>query len=336
MNLLRSLRNRLFLWYVGSLLLFSVFFYVVVHVLDIHNGIEIVFLLFFLLAGVGFFIIYKITDALTYLTKKIKEISRETLGQRIKGIQSGDEIGELATAFNNLLDRLDGAFKREQQFIADVAHELKTPLATLRSTLEVSLSKDRAKEEYKKVINDAITETNHLSSTLNNVLNLAWSETPQEQKHMSKINLSTLLIELVDIGEKLASQKKQVVKAHIKQAVYILGNKEKLARALINIIDNAVKYTPPKGEILVELKTENYHALIDIKDTGQGILKKDTPHIFDRFYRGSATDKVFGSGIGLSITRSIIKAHHGEIRVQSTVGSGTTFIVTLPIFLTSS
>ena len=336
MNLLRSLRNRLFLWYVGSLLLFSVFFYVVVHVLDIHNGIEIVFLLFFLLAGVGFFIIYKITDALTYLTKKIKEISRETLGQRIKGIQSGDEIGELATAFNNLLDRLDGAFKREQQFIADVAHELKTPLATLRSTLEVSLSKDRAKEEYKKVINDAITETNHLSSTLNNVLNLAWSETPQEQKHMSKINLSTLLIELVDIGEKLASQKKQVVKAHIKQAVYILGNKEKLARALINIIDNAVKYTPPKGEILVELKTENYHARIDIKDTGQGILKKDIPHIFDRFYRGSATDKVFGSGIGLSITRSIIKAHHGEIRVQSTVGSGTTFIVTLPIFLTSS
>ena len=336
MNLLRSLRNRLFLWYVGSLLLFSVFFYVVVHVLDIHNGIEIVFLLFFLLAFVGFLIIYKITDALTYLTKKIKEISRETLGQRIKGIQSGDEIGELATAFNNLLDRLDGAFKREQQFIADVAHELKTPLATLRSTLEVSLSKDRAKEEYKKVINDAITETNHLSSTLNNVLNLAWSETPQEQKHMSKINLSTLLIELVDIGEKLASQKKQVVKAHIKQAVYILGNKEKLARALINIIDNAVKYTPPKGEILVELKTENYHALIDIKDTGQGILKKDTPHIFDRFYRGSATDKVFGSGIGLSITQSIIKAHHGDIAVQSTVGSGTTFIVTLPIFLTSS
>ena len=330
MNLLRSLRNRLFLWYVGSLFLFSVFFYVVVHILDIHYGIEIVFVLFFLLACVGFLIIYKITDALTYLTAKIKEISRETLGKRIIGIHSEDEIGELATAFNNLLDRLDGAFKREQQFIADVAHELKTPLATLRSTLEVSLSKDRSRQEYKKVINDAITETNHLSSTLNNVLNLAWSETPQEQKHMARINLSALLSELVDIAEKLASQKKQIVKSQIKQEVYIQGNKEKFARALVNIIDNAVKYTPPKGEILVELKVEDKHALIIFTDNGQGILKKDIPHIFDRFYRGSSTDKVFGSGIGLSITQSIIKAHHGDIAVQSTVGKGTTFIITLP------
>ena len=331
MNLLRSLRNRLFLWYIGSLLVFSVFFYVVVHVLDIHNGIEIVFLLFFLLAGVGFFIIYKITDALTYLTEKIKEISRETLGQRIKGIQSEDEIGELANAFNNLLDRLDDAFKREQQFIADVAHELKTPLATLRSTLEVSLSKDRSREEYKKVITDAITETNHLSSTLNDILNLAWSETPQEQKHMVKINLSALLTEIVDIAEKLASQKNQTVKSEIKSDVYIEGHKEKFARALVNIIDNAVKYTPKKGEIFVELKTKEGHAFIIFQDSGQGILTKDLPHIFDRFYRGSATDNVFGSGIGLSITQSIIKAHHGDIRVQSNVGKGTTFIVTLPI-----
>jgi len=331
MNLLRSLRNRLFLWYIGSLLLFSVFFYVVVHVLDIHNGIEIVFLLFFLLAGVGFFIIYKITDALTYLTAAIKKISRETLGQRITGIRTDDEIGELASAFNNLLDRLDSSFRREQQFIADVAHELKTPLATLRSTLEVSLSKDRAKEEYKKVINDAITETNHLSSTLNDILNLAWSETPQEQKHMVKINLSALLTEIVDIAEKLASQKNQTVKSKIKSGVYIEGHKEKFARALVNIIDNAVKYTQKKGEISVELKTQDNRALIFFKDTGQGILKKEIPHIFDRFYRGSATDRVFGSGIGLSITQSIIKAHHGDIRAQSNVGKGTMFVITLPI-----
>ncbi len=332
MNLLRSLRNRLFLWYVGSLLLFSVFFYVVVHILDIHYGIEIVFVLFFLLACVGFFIIYKITDSLTYLTSEIKKISRETLGQRIKGIKDEDEIGELANAFNNLLDRLDEAFKREQQFIADVAHELKTPLATLRSTLEVSLSKDRGKDEYKKVITDAIAETNHLSSTLNNVLNLAWSETPQEQKHMSKINLSELLAEIVDIAEKLASQKKQTVKSKIKPDVYTEGHKEKLARALVNIIDNSVKYTPPKGEIIVELKAEDNHAHITLKDTGRGILKKDIPHIFDRFYRGSATDSVLGSGIGLSITQSIINAHRGEISVQSTVGKGTIFVVILPLF----
>lgn len=328
---LKSLSNKLFLWYIGSLILLSIFFYVVVHILRIQYGTEIFFLLFFLLAVVGFFIIYNITNALTYLTTKIKHISRETLGERVEGIQRDDELGDLATAFNNLLNRLDEAFKREQQFIADVAHELKTPLATMRSSFEVTLSKKRTTEDYKKALQDAIIETNHLSSTLKNVLDLAWSETPHEQKNFVKLDLSNLMSELSDIAEKLATSRHQVVHSQIKPNIHILGYKEKLARALINIIENSVKYTPRNGNIFLSLSKKDKKAVITIKDTGQGILENEIPHIFDRFYRGSATDKIFGSGIGLSIAQSIIILHHGDIQVQSTVGQGTIFEVILPL-----
>ncbi len=332
---LKSLSNKLFLWYIGSLVLLSIFFYVVVHILRIQYGTEIFFLLFFLLAIVGFFIIYNITNALTYLTTKIKNISRETLGQRVEGINREDELGDLATAFNNLLNRLDEAFKREQQFIADIAHELKTPLATMRSSLEVTLSKDRSKDDYKTAIQDAIVETNHLSSTLKNVLDLAWSETPHEQKNFVKMDLSNLMTELSDITEKLASPHQQTIHSQIESNIHILGYKEKLARALINIIENAVKYTPKNGSISLFLSKKDKQAIITIKDTGQGILENEIPHIFDRFYRGSATDKVFGSGIGLSIAQSIIKLHHGDIQVKSTVDQETIFEVTIPIQLNS-
>ncbi len=331
LSFFKSLNNKLFGWYIGSLIILSVFFYVGVHILAIPRGTELFFLLFFLLAIIGFAIIYNITNDLTYLTKKIKEISHENLRDRIVDIKRDDELGELATAFNNLLNRLDEAFKREQQFIGDVAHELKTPIATMRSALEVAISKDRSNDEYKKVIHDSIIETNHISSTLKNVLDLAWSETPHEQKHFVKLNLSKLTTELIDIADKLASSRLQNVRSNVSSKIYINGYEERLARGIINIIENAIKYTPPKGIITVQLSKKNDRAVLTVRDTGQGILATDIPHIFDRFYRGSTTDNVFGSGIGLSITKSIVNLHHGSIDVKSQPGKGTIFTIKLPL-----
>ena len=327
----KSLRNKLFGWYIGSLIVLSIFFYAVVHILRYQYGTEIFFLLFFLLGVIGFVIIYRITNDLTYLTGKIKKISLETLDERIEGIQREDEIGDLATAFNNLLNRLDEAFKREQQFIADVAHEMKTPIATMRSALEVSISKERSKEEYRQVINASITETHALSSSLNDILDLAWSQTPNEQKNAANINLSELLEELSDIASKLAKPKNQIIDIHIGQNLIIEGYKDKLAKAVINILENAIKYTPCQGKIKISTTKKMDKVSIKISDTGQGILPQDIPHIFDRFYRGSQTDKVFGSGIGLSIAYSVIKLHHGELYVKSKPGQWTTFTIVLPI-----
>ena len=325
-----SLRTRLFFSYLISLLILAVFFYAAVHFFMLPFSTEFFFILLFVLAVAGFFIVKRLTSSLTDLSEQIKHISSRNLDKHIRGINSKDEIGELAKSLNDLLDRLNQAFKREQQFIADVAHELKTPLATLRSSLEVTISRKRDNEEYKKVITEAIKDTNHISTTLTNILDLAWSETPIEKNHTERINVSDLMHELTEISQKMAIQKDINIESHITADIDIIGSKDKLARALMNIIDNAIKYTPAKGTMALSLKKSHNKASISITDTGQGILEKDIPHIFDRFYRGSATDNVFGSGLGLAITKSSINLHHGDIRVDSKVGRGSTFFFTLP------
>ena len=326
-----SLRTRLFLWYLVSLVILAIFFYAAVHIFMVPYSTEIFMLLFIVLAVLGFFAVKKVTSSLTSLSEQIRLISSHNLDRHIHGIESKDEIGEVAKAFNDLLVRLNEAFKREQQFIADVAHELKTPLATQRTSLEITLSKDRNKDEYKKALEDALIENNHISSTLKNVLDLAWSETPHEQKNTHKFNLSELLDEICEIGTKLGQSKNISVEKDIIKNVFIIGFREKLARALLNIIDNAIKYTLKNGVLSLTLEKKLNEAVITVRDTGQGIASKDLPHIFDRFYRGSVSDKVLGSGLGLAITKSIITLHNGSIKVNSIVGEGTTFKIHLPL-----
>lgn len=330
MKTLKSLRAKLFLWYLGSLVLLTIIFFLFVHILAIPYGTDLFFAIFFILTFIGFIIIYKLTSALTYLSSKIKLISRKNLDQRILDIKSEDEIGELAYSFNNLLDRLNGSFIREQQFIADVAHELKTPLSTLRSSLEIARTKKRSGEDYEKVIDEAIRETNYISSTLKNILDLAWSESPSEQKNMTKLNLSELMNELCDIAIKMTDCNKIYVESAIAPDIYILGFKDRLPQAILNIIDNAIKYTN-QGTISITLKSVKDKAFILIKDTGLGIKEKDIPHIFDRFYRGNESNKVSGSGLGLAISKSIIALHKGTVEVESFLNRGTTFVIALPL-----
>lgn len=329
-KLVKTLRARLIIGYVGTIAFFTLFFYVVVHNLALPHSDHIYIFLFIFFSLVGIFLIYSITKSITYLSSRIKHISRRNLDERILDIKSEDEIGELATSFNNLLDHLDDAFKREQQFIADVAHELKTPLATQRSSLEVTLSKERTKEVYKKALEEALEENNQLSSTLKNILDLAWSETYTETKKNTVFNLSELIEELCDIAEKMAQAKHLTIQSSVQKDIAVNGFKDKFARAILNIIDNAIKYTH-RGTITIQLKKTKTNAIITIIDTGQGISKEETTKIFSRFYRGSKTDKIFGSGLGLAITKSVISLHHGSITVESKLNKGTTFTIFLPI-----
>lgn len=325
------MKNRLFFWYVGSLAILAIFIVLVVHVFAFKNGFYFILLLFLTLALLGFIIIYKITESLTYLSSRMRMISSKNLDERVDGIDSQDEIGELAQTFNQLLDRLHLAFKREQQFIADVAHELKTPLSTLRSTLEIALNQKRTEDEYRQSLKEAVYETHRVSSTLKNVLDLAWSETPMEQKNAISFNLSELMEELFELAQKMGIKKNIKVSSSFDENIIVIGFKEKLGRALLNIIDNAIKYVPTSGKIEIYLKKEKHQAVITIKDNGIGISADDLPHIFDRFYRGSTTDKFFGSGLGLAISKSIVNSHRGEIDVKSQIAEGSTFTIILPL-----
>lgn len=326
----KTLRFKLYAWYFGSLIFLSIYFYVIVHLLMLPHSDHIFLLLLSVMGVIGFIVVYKITSELTYLSTQVKTISSENLEKRVTGIHGGKELEDLATSFNYVLDNVNVAFKREKQFIGDVAHELKTPLATLRGSLEIGLSKERTAVEYKKILKEALVDTDHLASTLKNVLDLAWSETPHDQKNAENVNLSQIVEDLYEIAQRLVMKKKIVVNGVIAKDVYICGFKDKLARALLNIVDNAIQYTQ-EGSIDITLKTVKDRAFVIVKDTGPGITTKDISHIFDRFYRGNTTNEIFGSGLGLAIAKSMITVHKGTLEVESKVGKGSSFIISLPL-----
>ncbi|OGK54450.1 hypothetical protein A3H78_06120 [Candidatus Roizmanbacteria bacterium RIFCSPLOWO2_02_FULL_36_11] len=325
-----SLKFKLFFWYIVSLLLVGFFIILTVHIYQYKYSAFVLSVVFIILSGIGFITIYRITRSLTDLSSQMRQITSKNLDKRISSLKSDDEIGELGKTFNDLLDRLDIAFRRERQFIADVAHEMKTPIATLRSSFEVTLQKTRTNDEYKKIIKDSITETDRLTTTLKDVLDLAWSEVPNENLR-AVFNLSSLITELSEIAQKLAVKKQINVSYRITPEIKINGFREKLGRAILNIIDNAIKYSPEKGMVEINLFKRDDKAIIAIKDTGSGIKENEINHIFNRFYRGSKSDKVFGAGLGLAIAKATINIHKGIIEVKSKAKEGTMFVVYLPV-----
>lgn len=265
------------------------------------------------------------------ISEELKTISSQNLDRQVEVPQSSDEIAKLASSFNDLLQRLHEAFGRERQFIGDVAHELKTPVATIMGEIEVTLSKDRGKEEYKKAFSEILIDINRLSRTIKNILDLAWTGAENASLADTHFDLSNSLVEIQEIASKLAAQKRIRFSGEIEPHIMVGGAEDKVSRAVLNIIDNAMKYTPGGGSVTMSLKRKMHNAVIEVKDTGVGIPEKELDHIFERFYRGSKVAKTLGSGLGLAITQGIIRAHGGDIKVASTVGKGTTVRILIPL-----
>ncbi len=328
---MKSIRGKLFFWYATSLISISALFYLAVHIFSLPYGNLLFLLLLIFLALEGLLIIRKMTDGLTKLSSKIKSITSNNLNEKVTDIGDEDEIKELSVTFNSLLDRLHSAFTRERQFIGDLAHELKTPLAAQRATIEVALSKDRSKKEFRDVLVESLVDNNQLSSTLKNILDLAWAEADSTKLQFKRVNLSQIVEDAKDLTIKMVHKKQIVVEGIVEPDIFIAGKKDKLFRSILNIVDNAVTYTPEKGTITISLHKKNEQAIIRILDTGVGIDPKDLPHIFERFYRGSINDKTFGSGLGLAIAASTIAAHQGTVEVKSKMGKGSEFTIFLPL-----
>ncbi|MCL5433343.1 MAG: ATP-binding protein [Patescibacteria group bacterium] len=272
----------------------------------------------------------KIMHPISKISDQMEKISSEYLDNRIDNPKTDDEIEKLTTTFNNLLDRMQESFHRERQFIGDVAHELKTPVATLRSEIELVLSKKRSEREYKRALEETLVDANRLSTIIKNILDLAWLQAENARLGEQHLNLSAVTAEIKEIAVKLTTQKQIKLLEKIEPNIEIMGDENKISRAILNIVDNSVKYTPAKGTVSIALYRRNKRAILEIKDTGTGISAKELPHIFERFYRGSKTAKTLGSGLGLAIAQGIIKAHHGIIKVVSKVGKGTSVIISLP------
>jgi len=264
------------------------------------------------------------------IIKDIHQITAENLKKRISIPDTKDEIGRLASTFNDMLVRLEYAFSSQRRFIEDLAHELKTPLAILKGEIEVTLKKIRSKEEYEDVLNSSKEEVDKINSIIENLLIFARFENDAVMLEFKTLNITTLLKGAVNDIEIMAMQKNIDMPISAQEDIFISGDEDKLKRLFLNILDNAIKYTPQGGKVVISVTKENNFVRIKVSDTGSGIPEKEISHIFDRFYQVDKSCYKGGFGLGLSIARSIVEAHNGKIEAESVLNRGTVFIISLP------
>jgi len=296
---------------------------------DFFAGVPLVLLL----ASVGgYFLARKTLSPIALMDRQTQRITAEDLSARLDVMNERDELGGLTLTINDLLERLEAAFKEQQRFIADASHELRTPLAVLRGETEVSLSQSRTPEEYQASLNLIKDEAERLSRIVEDLFVLARRPADRNQVSRQPVRLDKIVAECGRAAQVLASQKDLKLKVDSGTALSLTGDDELLQRMILNLLDNAVKYTPPGGEISIELMSSNGDALLTVRDNGIGIPAKDQPHVFDRFYRvdKARSRALGGAGLGLSIARQIAEAHGGTVGFESSSG-GSVFTVVLPV-----
>ena len=275
----------------------------------------------------GFLLAKRALAPIDHITGTARRISAEDLSGRLGLPASRDEVGRLAATFDEMLARLDGAFRREKQFTHDAAHELRTPLAAMQSIISVIAERPRSVPEYQAALADLADETHQLSALTEQLLQLARAESPAELT--DPVNLSTLVPDVVDTMRPIARAKNLTLTCTVEADQRLRGDTDAVIRLLLNLLDNAIKYTA-EGRITVTVRTEPDRFRLTVADTGEGISPDHLEHVFERFYRAEEARSTPGTGLGLAICSDIVRAHRGDITATSTPGGGATFVVTLP------
>jgi heavy metal sensor kinase len=269
------------------------------------------------------------------ITRAAEQIGAGDLSERVPLPDKMDEIGRLAATFNHMIGRLQAAFERQRQFTSDASHELRTPLAVMRGDIEITLRRKRTPEEYERTLTSNLEEIIRLSRLVEDLLTLARADAGQAALRCEPIELDKLCQQMAEYIMPLVQMHEQTLDYEPPAApVRVKADAQRLKQLLLNLLDNAIKYTGHGGRITLGLKVEGREAVLTVADTGRGIPPEDLPHLFERFFRHtrSTSDKVVtGFGLGLSIVKWIVDAHGGKIEATSKVGEGTTFTVRLPL-----
>ncbi|MGH7751819.1 MAG: sensor histidine kinase, partial [Gemmatimonadales bacterium] len=267
---------------------------------------------------------------------EVREIQDgRSLHRRLPEPMVKDELGQLMATVNEMMERLERSFIALRRFTADASHELKTPLTVLRASVERALSAPAGSDEAMPALEEALHEVNRMTELVDALLTLARADEGRAPLHVEPVDLRTVVDEAYETGEILAEP--AAVRMEMSapgHAVIVQVDRSRIRQLVLNLLTNAVKYTPPDGVVRVSLLDKNGDVAISVQDTGIGIAPGDLPHIFERFWRADAarsrTGERPGAGLGLAICKWIAEAHGGSIGVQSRAGRGTTFTVTLP------
>jgi heavy metal sensor kinase len=290
-------------------------------------------LVLLLAVGSGWFLAKYFVQPVQEMTRLADDITEHNLSQRLPERRVNDEITQLARTLNAMIERLERSFKQIRQFTGDASHELRTPLAILMGELEVALHSEKTPDEYQEIISSALEEVSRLSQVVKNLLELSRADSGQVPLDVKVLDLSALLEDIIEDAMILGEEKNIRVESSVERSVVILGDKVRLHQAFLNVIDNAIKYTPRGGMVTVAVRKIEDAALVSVTDTGMGIPESEQELIFDRFFRvdKSRSGEIGGHGLGLSIVKWVVEAHRGKIKVTSQIGKGSIFFIWLPL-----
>lgn len=281
----------------------------------------------------GYFLAGRVLSPVGEMATKARQITAECLSERLPIHNPNDEFGSLATVFNDTLKRLQDSFDRLRRFTADASHELRTPLTVMRSVGEVGLCDDADLTSCRNVIGSMLEEADRLAFLVDNLLTLTRFDSSKSYLELESLNLASLVSDVVECFRILAEEKGQTLSVENGQTVNVKANPVTLRQALINLLDNAIKYTGDNGRIrIVVKKTSSGEAIVEVIDNGPGIAAEHHNEIFDRFYRiekGRSSEQG-GTGLGLAIARQGIEVNGGRIELDSEEGAGSTFRIVLP------
>jgi two-component system heavy metal sensor histidine kinase CusS len=262
------------------------------------------------------------------MTRSLMRVGPTRLDERVPPAEWPRELRPVVVAFDDMLDRLEDSFTRLSQFSADLAHELRTPLANIRGEAEVALTQPRTPNEYEAVLESIVGECARLSGIIDNLLFLARAEAAESQVHPSLFDGRAAVEKIATYNEPIAEERNLRIRCI--GAGQVHADPILFGRAVSNLVDNAVRFTPEGGEITISLETNSEFAEVSVSDTGCGVPEEHVPRIFDRFYRVDPSRSTEGTGLGLALVKSIVDLHGGTVSVQSAVGRGTTITLRFP------
>ena len=286
-----------------------------------------------ILGGVSiYFLSRKMLKPVDRVSSLAARISSTNLKERINYAGPDDEIKRLADTFDGMLGRLENSFESQKQFIQDASHELRTPIAIAQTNIEVLEMDDKVTvKDYERLMNILKMNLERMSTLSEKLLLL--SESEQGKANWSTVELAPLLTELTtEFKTKAGETSINLELVSIETDALVFGDVFRLKQALVNLVDNAIKYNRPGGEVKISASADDAQVVVEIKDNGIGISQSDQQRIFERFYRvdKSRSRAQGGSGLGLAIVKKIAEEHSGTVSVESTVGEGSTFRITLP------
>ncbi len=281
---------------------------------------------------IGWFLASLVLRPIGKMTRQVHAMSESRLHQRMDVPRTGDELQALAVTFNEMLDRFERGFKRLRQFSAAASHELRTPLTVMRGEMELALRKPRAEEEYERVFRNQLNVVNDMAHVVEQLLAVAHAEDGELAVNWETLALDSLARSVAQSYESLALQKNISIRILASVSVRIKGEKRLLERLIANLLENALKHTPPEGQVELEVLQENACAVLVVRDTGKGISAEDLPKIFEKFFsHKTSAEKIPSTGIGLGLCRWIAEVHKGTIEVGNMLGSGAEFKVSFPM-----